>query len=647
MGRAAAADPNLQAVRAGHGPAAAAISEAMAQSLAARWPANMTVSLPGSPVNGYYNPPGAGLLEPITIDALAIRAEFGGFVALRLSCVRGNKDATLPLVLLLRMARLAAVWELQPPLEASPGANFPVTVLLVDADARSSESFEAAAAGSNASLQGGGLQAAADQRPARGAYANDFVTVCTLVPEAVFDSAGRPLNLSSVIVQGASSTAIAGIVAFPAVAITARVGATLRGRVDCITGSLRSPEPAPTWTIAMSACPRGSAPAGNGASCINCGRAYSDGGPAASTCITCPSVGAACSSGVLNLLPGFYRADANPTVDEHTELHPCALPFACWVNASTTNRSATETHGCNEGYTGVLCGVCAPGYARTGKKCGVCPPTAFNWFVTALLPAGVLVFGVWAAKRSVNEASPFAPLVRIGLGHVQLLGALMGAFIAQGTALVRELLGFAEVAGSSPLAIAPVHCALGGLTLYSRFFMTLALVPALMVATLSAQAVLFCCRRRKRRRDALRDRAAQRRAAATQAGAAAMRIAGAAASAAAVTLRGEFGAVESVANPLRLPSAYAMAGSGNVLSGSLQGGTASGADSAALGRTFSTQGGSTAVGGESSRVAAPSGCSFSSCWARLRRTIDDPRITGPAAFVLVSPSRRLISCAHQ
>lgn len=649
IGRGAAAEPYLQTLlstvalgRAANGSAAAAlvISDATAQSLATRWPANMSVSLPGSPINGYYNSPGAGSLDPVLIDSLAIRAEFGGFVALRLGCVRGNKDATLPLLVLLRIARLASTWGITPPSVASPGAIFAVSILLFDADANGIGGSNSTA-GRNDASSGNASQLSL----AHDAYVFDFVSVCTLVPEVVSDATGRPLDLSSVVVQGGSSTAVAGIVSFPAVAVTARVGTMVRGRVDCSTGGLLSPEPALTWAIAMAACPLGSAPAGNGASCINCGRAYSDGGPSARACITCPTFGAGCSGGVLNLLPGFYRADSNPTIDEHTELHPCPLPLACWVNTTTANRSAAETHGCNEGYSGVLCGVCAPGYARTGKKCGVCSPPAFNWFATALIPAAVLTFGAWAAKRSINEASPFAPLTRVVLGHVQLLGALMGTFIAQGTGLVREMLGFTEVVGDSPLAIAPVQCALGGLTLYTRFFTTLALVPALMAATLGAQAVLYYRRRRAAARKA-RKHAASRTAGepyvvGTRLAAATATATAVAAPTAPIALRSDSAMAESVVNPLRTQRADAasldngsnLAQSNTALTPHL---------AAGLQLQPSTE---LAVLRPARGAVRANSCA--ACTLRVQRVLDDPRITGPAAFVLVSAGMLAHSCRRR
>jgi len=111
----------------------------------------------------------------------------------------------------------------------------------------------------------------------------------------------------------------------------------------------------------MESCNRGDAPEGSGVSCINCGNGrYSDGGPGADQCVTCPPKGVVCSGGILQLLPGFFRADSSPVIDESTELHPCWYPNGCWVDTETNNRSAVMTHHCNTGYSGALARECWP-----------------------------------------------------------------------------------------------------------------------------------------------------------------------------------------------------------------------------------------------------------------------------------------------
>lgn len=598
---------SILSVTSANSTATAVLSNALNVSmLAAQWPPSTTASLINAPSSGYFNDPSATSQAPVSIGTLAIRAAFGDWVLLRLSCSRANKDPTLPLDVPIRIARMAALWMQQPPAEAFPGGIFNASIVLFDADGTAWPGVGAEGNASFASLSPASVLA----NRVFDAFAHDDVSSCTLVPLSVTDSAGRSLDVGKVVVQGGSAIARAGVLGLPAAAVTARVGTLVRGRVKCSTGSLTAADATLTWSIAMTSCPRGSAPVGDGANCVNCGRQYSDGGPGATQCTSCPTVGANCAGGVLTLLPGFFRADSNPTIDENTELHPCGLPFACWVNTSTTDRNASLTHGCNDGYLqgSPLCGVCAPGYARTGKECGRCPPPAFNWFVTSLMPAGILGFGAWAAQRSINEASPFAPLTRIALGHIQLLGTLMGAFVAQATATVRETLNFAEVAGSSPLAVAPVHCALGGISFYVRFMATLALAPVLMMATIGAQAALSCRKRwllqQTQRRAGLRSRAERHGHGGTKQRAA---LAGAKSFSLVPSFRG-------VINPLASSSAISRTG---IIEPELEEPTPA----------------STA---NATRTTAASG-STKSCLA-LRRLADDPRIVGPAVFVLVSHS---------
>lgn len=564
-------------------------------SVAARWPPSMEFSLLNAPSGGYINSLSAASDAPIALNALAVRAGFGDWIALSIECTRPNKDPTVPLTAVMRVARLNAAWLLQPPGESSPGGIFNASLLLYDdSDAQPpSVARQVAAGGSFAYSANGGADV----------MSNDDVTVCSLVATSLADING-PLDVGAVVLQGGSGRARAGVVQLPSVALTARVGTIVSGRVECATGALVAPAVVLTWRVAISPCPPGSAPAGNGASCVNCGRAYSDGGAGATACKGCPNVGAACSGGVLSLLPGFYRADSNPTVDGSTELFPCWFPAGCWVNATTANRSATATHGCNEGFTGVLCGVCAPGFARTGSNCGRCPPDSLNWLVVFLLPAGFLGFGFWAASRQLKEASPFAPLMRIVLGHVQLLGG--SVFVVHSTALVRDILQVAEVAGASPLAMAPIQCALGW-NFFARFLATLAVAPFLMLATLGAQAML-----------ALISKCRRKRAHSGVAGAGSGVIA--LPPSAPLTLRATpAGASTSssalTANPMLSSPTPGRANFGKVNAASS----------------------SAAAGGSVTSVQPRSGCG-------IKRFLNSPRVVGPAVFVMV---RRAVACKQR
>ncbi len=243
------------------------------------------------------------------------------------------------------------------------------------------------------------------------------------------------------------------------------------------------------FSIRMEACPRGTAPAGvGGYTCEPCGGgSYSDGGPNVVGCTKCPRKGVECT-GQLRLLPGFFRvADGRDTIDERTELHECWSPRGCFVNLneSLTNRSWAVTHRCERGYTGPLCGMCdaANRYAKTGVICTECWDRGLDIAVLALLPIAIMAFVVYVSLfRKVKKSSENTILVRILLPYIQTLGTLSSIYVARGTEKFREIFGFSQALGDSPLTLSPLQCEMG-LEFYTRFGITVS-VP-FIIAVLS------------------------------------------------------------------------------------------------------------------------------------------------------------------
>jgi hypothetical protein len=329
--------------------------------------------------------------------------------------------------------------------------------------------------------------------------AEDFDTVCGLSLD------GLPAGDTKTTILARAATAKAGVASWPSVSIAALSGTTATVRVTCSRGGISlTVYPQSLWPVAIEPCPAATKPAASGFGCDQCGdNTYSD--TNATYCIPCPPRLATCVQGVLLLHPGFYLAPATVTysdaasrrvfISSSLEVHDCYAPQACTFSASE------RTFGCAEGYGGPYCAVCSLGWAKSGKNCNRCPPAVLNWLVVSLLPLLLLGLGVWAAIRRITASSPQAPLIRIVLSYAQILGTLLGGFITRGTATFREVFGFAEAAGSGPLTLSPISCALG-LNFYARFFVTLAL-PAIMVgATVMGQLVMRLLRRWQRQRGA-------------------------------------------------------------------------------------------------------------------------------------------------
>lgn len=205
------------------------------------------------------------------------------------------------------------------------------------------------------------------------------------------------------------------------------------------------------------------------------------------------------------------------------EVHECWQPDACVMS------EAERSFGCAEGYlpTGSFCGVCGRDYARSGRACGRCPLAALrrlNWFVVSLLQVGLLALGVWAAGRKLRESDPQAPIMRIGLNYVQILGTLATGFLSRGTQTFRDIFGFAEATSGGPLTIAPVSCALD-LSWYLRFALTLMLPFIMVLSVVAARSLMNCVARYRKRRSVRLQPAGVANTSASPASAAALRFA--------------------------------------------------------------------------------------------------------------------------
>ncbi|KAA0148231.1 hypothetical protein FNF31_07457 [Cafeteria roenbergensis] len=331
----------------------------------------------------------------------------------------------------------------------------------------------------------------------------------------VFTGDGRPLAVPGVAsavrcvaavgngtrLEGASAAGAApdagraaaeGMVAraeFRGFAVTGKRGAAFELRVTCSVGDLPL-RPVLAHSFRLQGCSAGQQPREASEDlCEACGAGtYSDGGAGAS-CVPCPKTGASCAGGVLELRRGFYRppAAAGLPFDGSTELHPCFNAEACTLN------STARRYGCAPGYTGPLCGVCAPGHAMFGPQCGECGPPWTNLAVVAALAAGVLAVACYFAVRTALSAraaagSDRAIALRLLLSHAQGLGALV-LFRAKGTALFQAVTGFMRDIGTTPASWGPVLCATSA-TFVTRFWATLTLPVVVMALSVAAYAAI-------------------------------------------------------------------------------------------------------------------------------------------------------------
>ena len=141
-------------------------------------------------------------------------------------------------------------------------------------------------------------------------------------------------------------------------------------------------------------------------------------------CEQCPSSGVDCSQGILVIKEGYWY-DATATdggigsndlasITSTTQFFKCP-PGACLLPQDSQHNGTLALSGieCATGHTGVMCGVCKPGFALVNGGCESCDNSDLNALllgVTLLLVAatiGLSVFrGVKTAIAAASQASP-------------------------------------------------------------------------------------------------------------------------------------------------------------------------------------------------------------------------------------------------
>jgi hypothetical protein len=272
-------------------------------------------------------------------------------------------------------------------------------------------------------------------------------------------------------------------------------------------------------------CPAGEVAAHEGLSeCTACGPAtFSPAGSA--ECFACPvGGGARCEGGRLFLEPGYWvppqlTRRATDLGRASGALHQCPVAESCLMELDLSANSLVVS--CAEGYEGVLCAQCAPGFARAGadsrSPCQRCwEPAWLNTLTTAvfgLLGLAVASILIW---RSQKPKSDLTALFRIAVNYTQVSSMLL-SFSLRGPDSFAAVMGWTSVADGITTGLLPVRCSVHFTFLAS--LSTLALLPFLAaVLVLLVVAALYIrtihrsahIRRRLRRAFATKIRASLR-----------------------------------------------------------------------------------------------------------------------------------------
>ena len=396
-----------------------------------------------------------------------------------LACVRPTDDAPPPLVWRMDLTAMALRVCVPPPAVTTDGGALHSWSLSIDVDG------------------GSGCNTSAPIEPLRAEAA--AAVVCAMVVEAQDaaerddDAADTPAYLEHGTVLGADVAT--GGVAFDNVALIGVRGRSYNTTASCTLAGVTIPGVA-RFAVEMLRCPAGSA--STGLVCNACPTGTYTRGDNEPACLPCPPIGAVCTRGILALLPGYYRPPSSTgLVGPDTPLYPCFNSAACELNVSTADGGA-EVYSCATGYMGPRCGECdrAAGFVMSGDACAPCWPATSTW---ALLAGIVVLFSAFLASVGLSPAMQAHDdsniALKLLLGFVQALASLR-VFAASGTALFRNLLGWAEGVSASPLSSGALQCQLGW-GLLTRYTATVALPGVALVGCVALVAAYYaaatCC----------------------------------------------------------------------------------------------------------------------------------------------------------
>jgi len=259
----------------------------------------------------------------------------------------------------------------------------------------------------------------------------------------------------------ATTSALLHHAVFDAVTVVAPQGETYGLALTCTVGGLAIPPSLP-FTVTLAGCAPGQE--SQGVACVTCGGTSFSVGGVGARCKGCPPTGAVCNSGIITLLPHYFRpaSQAGEPLGPTTELHPCHNAEACTLEHGGGNISSGEaTYGCAYGYTGPLCGVCDAGvnYARFGAACAMCWDAGASWLFLLVVMTLVLAVLTRVALRKDTSRSDASIVLRITLGYLQAVGSLR-VFRAGSTKAYDSVMGWTEVVSASPLSVGALQCIL-------------------------------------------------------------------------------------------------------------------------------------------------------------------------------------------
>jgi hypothetical protein len=108
----------------------------------------------------------------------------------------------------------------------------------------------------------------------------------------------------------------------------------------------------------------------------------------------CPPQGLDCLDGIAHIQSGYWMSPT-ASITATTEVNKCLRADSCTASTGTAIK-------CASGHTGLLCGVCEPGYGKAAGSCILCPPAG----ASHLLALAFVLTGACVALTLTRKTLP-------------------------------------------------------------------------------------------------------------------------------------------------------------------------------------------------------------------------------------------------
>ena len=142
----------------------------------------------------------------------------------------------------------------------------------------------------------------------------------------------------------------------------------------------------------------------------------------------CPPVGMACYSGQAHPTSGYWLPEG-AEINENTRAVRCLRDSDCTTNGTQVI--------CHKGHSGILCGICEPGFGKAADRCVECPSNGSHAAIVAAFVLGAIVAALVVTRASLHPdfTQTRLTILRIFVGYAMQTATLSNIQIGWGALL--------------------------------------------------------------------------------------------------------------------------------------------------------------------------------------------------------------------